>query len=155
MKRRLLLLVVLIGAVAVCFSVLGATASSDDRLYIGTSLHLTGPDTAAGTFVMSGVLEDAGTSHVAHLSLIPIGNTDTARLSGDQTFVGAEGTILTHFEGRAFPLSSPHSVGEGRVEIVSGTGAYVGVRGHAKFLIVVDAGSNQLIGTLEGKVRGR
>ncbi len=153
-KRSLLLLSVLIGAVAVAVSALGASAARADRLYIGTSLHLTGPDTAAGTFVMSGALEDAGTSQVERLSLLPIGSTNMARLSGDQTFVGAKGTIVTHFEGKAFPLSSPHSVGQGRVEIVSGTGAYAGLRGNAKFLIVVDAGSNQLIGTLEGRVRG-
>jgi hypothetical protein len=115
---------------------------------------LTGPDTTAGTFVMSGALEDSGTSHVEHISVVPIGNTDTARLSGDQTYVGQKGTIVTHFEGKAFPLSSPHQVGRGRIEIVSGTGAYAGLSGHANFLIVVDAVSNQLIGTAEGSVPG-
>jgi hypothetical protein len=87
----------------------------------------------------------------------PVARTDRqhgqARLSGDQTYVGAQGTIITHFEGKAFPLSSPHQVGEGRIGIVSGTGAYAGLRGHARFLIVVDVGSNQLIGTAEGSVR--
>jgi hypothetical protein len=152
LRRRtvLLLLAAVVGAVAV-FTV-GASASRDDRLYVGFSLHFTGPDTTAGTFVMSGALEDAGTTEVENLSLIPIGNTDTARLSGNQTFTGANGTILARFEGKAFPLSSPHQVGQGRLEIVSGTGAYAALRGHARFLIVVDAGSNQLIGTAQGSI---
>jgi hypothetical protein len=99
-------------------------------------------------------VEDSGTTHVENLALVPIGNTDTARLSGDQTYVGTKGTIVTRFEGKAFPLSSPHQVGRGQIEIVSGTGAYAGLRGHATFLIVVDAVSNQLIGTSEGSVNG-
>ena len=153
-KHTLRLLVAVMGVVAVAVFAVGASASRDDRLFVGINLHFTGPETTAGTFVMSGAVEDAGTSHVEHLSLAPIGNTDMARLSGDQTYVGTKGTIVTHFEGKAFPLSSPHQVGEGRIEIVSGTGAYVGLRGNAKFLIVVDAVSNQLIGTAEGSVKG-
>jgi len=62
-------------------------------------------------------------------------------------YSGERGTIVTHFEGIAFPFSSPHEVGIGRFEIVSGTGAYAGISGHGTFKIVVDVGSNQLIGT--------
>jgi hypothetical protein len=153
-KRRLLLLSAVIGVVAVALGAVGATASRADRLYIGINLHFTGPDTTAGTFVMSGALEDSGTSHVEHISVVPIANTDMARLSGDQAYVGQKGTIVTRFEGKAFPLSSPHQVGRGRIEIVSGTGAYVGLTGHANFLIIVDTSSNQLIGTAEGSVHG-
>jgi hypothetical protein len=153
-RGALLLLVTIVGAAVVGLSAFSASASTDGHLYIGINLHFTGPDTTAGTFVMSGEVEDAGTSHVEHLSLVPIGSTDMARLSGDQTYVGAKGTIVTHFEGHAFPLSSTHQVGRGRIEIVSGTGAYAGVEGHATFLIVVDVGSNQLIGTARGSVAG-
>jgi hypothetical protein len=155
LKRKMLtLLTAVIGVVAVAVLAVGAGAARDDRLYVGINLHFTGPDTTAGSFVMSGAVEDAGTTQVEHLSLVPIANTDTARLSGDQTYVGAQGTIVTHFEGKAFPLSSPHQVGRGQIEIVSGTGAYAGLRGHGTFLIVVDAVSNQLIGTSEGSVNG-
>ena len=153
-RKTLLLLIPVIAVVAVALMAVGAGAAPDDRLYIGIDLHFTGPDTTAGSFVMSGAVEDAGTSQVEHLSLVPIANTDTARLSGDQTYVGANGTIVTHFDGKAFPLSSPHQVGRGQIEIVSATGAYAGLRGHATFLIVVDAVSNQLIGTSEGSVNG-
>lgn len=154
-RKTLLLATVVLGAVAVAVLAVGASAGRDDRLYVGMNLHFTGPNSTAGTFVMSGSVEDAGESHVENISLVPIGNTDMARLTGDQTYVGAKGTIATRFEGRAFPLSSPHQVGRGRVTILSGTGAYAGLTGRLTFLIVVDASSNQLIGTAEGSVNNR
>jgi hypothetical protein len=46
-----------------------------------------------------------------------------------------------------FPFGNPHAIGEGRVTILSGTGAYAAIRGHGTFLIVVDFTSGQLIGT--------
>ncbi len=93
------------------------------------NLHFTSPNTTAGTFVASGAIADAGLADVRDLSLTPIGRTDTARLSGTETYSGDRGTIVTRFEGIAFPLSSPHEVGIGRFEIVLGTGAYAGVSG--------------------------
>ena len=131
---------------------LAATGGTDDRLFVGFSLHFTGPSTTAGTFVMSGEVEDSGASAVDHLALVPIAGTDTARLSGDQAYVGQNGTIFTRFDGHAFPLSSPHAVGKGRVDILGGTGAYAGIDGNATFLIVVDQTTNQLIGTESGSV---
>jgi hypothetical protein len=155
LKRKLLLLLIPVMAlVAVAVVAVGASAHRDDRLYVGINLHFTGPDKTAGTFVMSGAVEDAGASSVEDLAVVPIAGTDMAQLSGEQTYVGAKGMIVTRFEGKAFPLSSPHQVGRGQIEIVSGTGAYAGLRGHATFLIVVDAVSNQLIGTSEGSVNG-
>jgi hypothetical protein len=75
-----------------------------------------------------------------------------ARLSGDETFTSSKGSIVTSFEGRAFPATGPHQVGKGRFEIVSGNGAYAGIRGGGTFVIVADALSNQVIGTEEGSV---
>ena len=71
-----------------------------------------------------------------------------------ETYTGQLGTIVTRFEGIAFPLSSPHQVGLGHFEIVSGTGAYVGLTGHGTFQIVVDATPpTSLIGTETATVR--
>jgi hypothetical protein len=141
-------------AAAIALVPLAATGGTDDRLFIGISLHFTGPTTTAGTFVMSGEVEDSGASSVEHLSVVPIGNSDMARLSGDQAYVGQKGTIFTHFEGHAFPLTSPHQVGKGSIDILGGTGAYAGIDGNATFLIVVDVTTNQLIGTASGNVAG-
>jgi ABC-type glycerol-3-phosphate transport system substrate-binding protein len=82
-KRTMRVLVAVLGAVAIAVFAVGASASGDTRWFVGMNLHFTGPDTTAGTFVMSGAVEDSGASHVENLSLVPIGNTDRARLSGD------------------------------------------------------------------------
>jgi hypothetical protein len=126
-------------------------AGGEERLFIGFNVHAIGPSATAGTFVMSGRFEDSGTS-TASPTVTPIENADHGRLSGDQQFVGQLGTIFTHFEGIAFPNNSPHPVGEGRFEILSGTGAYADARGRGSFLVVVDAISNQFIGTEVGTV---
>ena len=44
-------------------------------------------------------------------------------------------------------------MGLGRFEIISGTGGYAALTGHGTFQIVVDAASNQLIGTETASVR--
>jgi TAT (twin-arginine translocation) pathway signal sequence len=139
----------LVGAPQVAFA---AEGSDQDRMFIGFNLHGTGPSSAAGTFVMSGRFEDSGTSSVENISLVPIDGSDRSRLSGDQQFAGQRGTIFTHFNGVAFPNGDPHAVGEGRITIVSGTGAYSGIHGQGSFLIVVDQISNQFIGTEVGNV---
>jgi hypothetical protein len=151
MKQLRFALAVGLVAVGVAVFAVGAGGSPDDRWFTGINLHFTGPTTTAGTFVMSGAVDDSGTSTVSNLALAPIGNSGLMRLSGDQTYVGSKGTIVTRFEGQAFG-ELPHQVGRGRIEIVSGTGAYAGLEGRARFLIVVDAASNQLIGTSAGSV---
>jgi len=151
---KIAFLVVAAAVAALTLTPLAASGDDDQKgVYVGMHLHFTGPDSSAGTFVVSGAVEDSGTSDVRHLALVPIGNGTTARLSGEQTFSGSRGTILTRFEGRAFPLSSPHQVGRGTFEIVSGTGAYSNLRGGGRFLIVVDAISNELDGTEAGSVQ--
>ena len=92
--------------------------------------------------------EDSGSS-TANPSVTPTGDPSRGQLAGDQQFVGQKGTPFTHFEGVAFPNNSPYAVGEGRFRILSGTGAYAGLRG--SFLVVVDA-PNQFIGTEVGTV---
>lgn len=136
-----------LGVVGVPLEAFAAESDDERRLFIGFDLHFTGPSSTAGIFVMSGQLEDSGTSTVSSISTVPVG-----RVSGDQQFVGQKGTIFTHFDGVAFPNNSPHQVGDGRFKILSGTSAYAGVRGGGSFLIVVDALSNQLIGTETGSV---
>ena len=110
------------------------------------------PDTTAGTFVVSGAVADSGAAEVRDLTITP-GSADSGRLSGTETYNGQQGTIVTRFQGVAFPLSSPHGVGIGQFEIVSGTGAYAGLGGHGTFEIVVDKTTNQLIGTEIASVR--
>jgi hypothetical protein len=154
-RRQVLKLAGAAGAVGIA-GVPGVAQAAEDsdeqRLFIGFSLHPTSPTSTFGTFVMSGRLEDSGSSAADHIELVPIDQTDRSRLSGDQQFAGLKGTIFTHFEGISFPNNDPHVVGEGRFTILSGTGAYAGIRGGGSFLIVVDFVSNQFIGTERGDV---
>ena len=151
-RRLTIVCLVVAGAAAGLVGSLAASADPTQRLYLGMNLHFTGPDTSAGTFVASGAVADSGVADVSDLTIIPTGSADRGRLSGTETYTGQQGTIVTCFEGEAFPLSSPHEVGVGRFEIVSGTGAYAGVSGNGTFEIVVDATTNQLIGTEVARV---
>jgi hypothetical protein len=140
-----------LGAAGLPAGVFAAEDNDEGRFFIGFNLHGTGPSATAGTFAMSGRFEDSGTS-AASPTVTPISNSSRGHLAGDQEFAGQKGTILTHFDGVAFPNNSPHAVGEGRFKILSGTGAYAGLRGGGSFLVVVDAISNQFIGTETGTV---
>ena len=108
-KKRVALLAGAAVGIAAAATILPLTASgaAHQRLYIGMNLQFTGPTTAGGTFVASGAVSDSGSVSVDHLALVPIGHSDSANLSGDETFTSPSGTIVTHFEGMAFPLSSP------------------------------------------------
>jgi hypothetical protein len=153
LNRRLTMVSLLVaGAAAAFVAPLAASGDPTQRLYLGMNLHLTGPTTSAGTFVASGALADSGTADVRDLTIIPTGSADAGRLSGTETYTGQQGTIVTRFDGEAFPLASSHEVGIGRFEIVSGSGAYAGLSGNGSFEIVVDATTNQLIGTEVGNV---
>src|SRR6476659_8458793 len=77
----------------------GASGASAQRLYLGMNLHFTGPDTTAGTFVVSGAVADSGTVAVDHLAIAPTGKSDQGTLSGVETYTGQLGTIVTRFEG--------------------------------------------------------
>jgi hypothetical protein len=150
--ERKLWLALAFGILAAALTGVVASASSvDTKLQIGFSLQFTGPDSAAGTFVASGAIRDSGTATVTNIMLTPQGNQDDARLTGRQTFVGQEGSITTTFRGLAGPLTDVHQAGKGTVDIVGGTGAYAGIKGHATFLVVVDLSTNQIIGTEDGQ----
>ncbi|HWT24298.1 MAG TPA: hypothetical protein VN213_12410 [Solirubrobacteraceae bacterium] len=152
---RRILLATLVTACAVLVPALPAGGHDEDAtLFLGFSLQATGPSTTAGTFVASGAVSDMGTSTVDELAVVPLGRRDGGRLTGRQVFAGAHGTIVTRFRGVARYLSRPHQVGEGRVRIVSGTGAYAGLRGRGEFTIVVvtPPAGNTLIGTEEIEV---
>jgi len=153
-RRRIVLLMLLFGAVC-AVPVIAQAAKAERTLLIGFSLQFTGPTTTAGTFIASGAVSDAGNSTVDDLSVVPLETGDRGRLTGVQTFTGAQGTIVTRFTGVARAISQPHQAGLGRVRIVSATGAYEGLRGRGEFTIVVHTTGNSLIGTEEIRVRQR
>jgi len=155
--RRRILLVVVLTACAALVPVIASAGHGQRVLLLGFSLQFTGPGTTAGTFVASGAVADAGTTTVDNLAVVPVGRRDRGRLSGRQVFTGSRGTIVTRFTGVAKHISREHQSGQGRVRIVSGTGAYENLRGRGTFTIVVHTppGGNSLIGTEQIRVRRR
>jgi len=101
-RRRILKLAAAAGALGAAGLPGPAFAAEDNdekRLYIGYSLHPTGPNSTAGTFDMSVRFEDSGASTVPTFTVTRIGNSDRGHISGRQQFAGQKGTIFTHFEG--------------------------------------------------------
>lgn len=151
MKSKVWLALACATLAAAITGVVASASSVDTKLQIGFSLQLTGPDSAAGSFVASGAIRDSGTAAVTNLMLTPQGNQDDARLTGRQTFVGQNGSITTTFQGFAGPVTDVHEAGKGTFDIVGGTGAYAEIKGHGTFLVVVDLSANQIIGTEDGQ----
>ena len=153
--RRLILGALVAGALALAPVALagGDDNKHGDRFALGFTLHSTGPTSTAGTFVVSGALRDSGTSTVEGLAVEPLGRRDRGRLSGVQHFLGSRGTLVTRFRGIARDISDPHQWAKGRFEIIEATGQYAGLRGGGRFTVVVDATSDQLIGTELGRTR--
>ncbi|MDQ4049758.1 MAG: hypothetical protein M3131_10335 [Actinomycetota bacterium] len=159
MKRRLQLFVVL-GTVAALVTPLALPAFAGDdgpaaqkRFAIGFRLNFTGPSSSAGPFSAAGAVSDSGNSN-ATFKITPT-KRDEGRLEGTQEFVGSTGSITAHFRGTAGPLSSPRATGRGRFRIVSGTGAYAGIEGQGRFLVIADFTTGSVTGTYDGKLRHR
>ncbi len=151
MRMRFWLGAATLVAVVVAMPFAAQASSIDTKLQIGFNLHFTGPDSTAGTFVASGAVRDSGTSIVTGLRFATRGNQSDASFGGTQTFVGQKGSITTVFKGVAGPGDDVHQAGKGTFEIVEGTGAYSGLKGHGTFLVVVDIATNQVIGTEDGQ----
>jgi hypothetical protein len=155
-KRRLILAVLAAGAFALAPVALAGGGGGDKhggRFALAFNLHFTGPDSTAGTFIVSGTLRDSGTSTVEDLAIEPLGRRDKGRLSGVQRFEGANGTIVTRFRGIARDISNRHQWAKGRFKIVDATRQYAGLRGGGRFTVVVDTQANQLLGTELGHAR--
>jgi hypothetical protein len=146
---RALVLTVLVGGLLA----LPLTASADDekRVVAGAELHLTGPNSASGTFSAALAVSDSGTTG-ATFTVTP-SKDDEGVLDGNEVFNGTLGSFTIHFHGTAFPLSSPRQVGEGMWRVMSGTGVYADLRGRGSFLVVADAVTQTVKGSLDGKVR--
>ena len=136
-------------AAAIALPVVAIAAQGEEKLTIGSQQTLTGPSSSAGTFAAVGGIDDSGTV-TSTFSLAPI-NQNSARLTGTQTFVGSMGSFQTTFTGRARPASGVRQAAKGTFEIVSGTGAYAGIRGHGTFVVVGDFTTGRVYSTAEGE----
>jgi hypothetical protein len=149
-RKRAFAAVAAVVAVAVALPVVGIASRGDRGVTIATHGILTAPDSAAGTFAAVGDIDDSGAVETK-FTLAPVG-PDAARLSGSQRFTGAAGTFEATFEGIASPIPGPgvRSVARGKFEISGGTGAYEGIRGRGRFVVVGDFTTGQVYSTAEG-----
>jgi hypothetical protein len=120
-----------------------AAASKPDDLAISLDLYFTGPDTAAGTFTASGVVNDSGSviqqftfaGHTAH---------------GLKTLESSKGSILIRFDVRMSPSGPTTAVAEGRFVVLSGTGEYANLRAVGSTFIEADFVTGTLTGSYAG-----
>ena len=133
--RRLFLLALVVALAVTPFA--SSAAQPQRRVVIGSELRMTGPTTVVGTWIASGAYNDSGTR--SEQLVIGRAHNDEADISGTVDFVGTKGTFSIRFTGTIGPLSlAPHLIAEGRFAYVSGTGAYLGIRGNGTFQFAID-----------------
>lgn len=152
MRRKTTLVVAACVAALIAVPMVALAARGGQALTIATHLTISGPSSADGTFAAVGDIDDSGTVSTT-FALAPQGNQDAAALSGTQSFTGSLGTFETTFSGLAAPASGVRQVARGTFEIVSGTGAYAGIRGHGTFTVVGDFTTGQVYSTAEGQAQ--
>jgi hypothetical protein len=143
-------LVAVVAVAVFALPVVAIASKGEAKLTIGTHQAITGPSSAAGTFAAVGDIDDSGTV-ASTFSFAPQGSQDAARLTGTQDFVGSLGTFHTTITGLASPASGVRQAANGTFEIVSGTGAYAGIRGHGTFTVVGDFTTGNVYSIAEGQ----
>jgi len=136
MKTRtsIMLAVWLLASILVALPVpVGATAP--EPLTITANLVMTGENSAAGTFTISGLFTDSGyASQVYFLA----GKTT----HGVKTLEGAEGSITIKYQAQVTWTSETTGFAEGQFTIVSGTGKYANLHGVGETYAEVDLGAS-------------
>ena len=129
MKRYLAAAVALTAAVVMLLVLpFGAGASSDKRFVLGFQGAFTGPNTAAGTFAVSGALSDSGTVD----SSFTLGQQQQDCFdvpSADWTFTGSAGSFTMHGTGSSCIDGSNRGIFDTKFTITGGTGTYAHLSG--------------------------
>jgi len=143
-KRILLALTLLIAATASATIPLAASAEGMSPLVIGARFSL---ETGMGTFSACCALSDSGTAALEITSFDERGNEGV--FEATNTFTGADGSFTIAIRGTTGPLvidgaENPRHIARGRWHVISGTGDYVGLKGHG----ALTAMSDYVAGTL-------
>ena len=118
---------------------------------INLELFFTGANTAAGTFNISGIVNDNGTVAQEFTLNGQPNNPGTAH--GRKTLTGQDGEFDIRFQVRITPASPTTAVAEGRFVIMNGTGNYQGFHGVGTTYIEIDFVAGTLTGTYEGQAQ--
>ncbi len=120
-----------------------ALATPPEPLTIDVDMWMTGENSAAGTFSMTGLISDTGTcSEVFFMA------DDTTH--GVKTLVGSAGTIIIGYQA-LLTWTPTTGTAAGKWVIVSGTGAYEKLHGVGDAYAELDLGDFTLWATYTGK----
>lgn len=126
MKARVSRILTLVLACTLLALPATALATPPEPLTIDAQLWLTGPNSAAGTFEVSGLFEDYGYDFGDASEVLKFAD---GTVHGVKTLVGEAGSITINFQAQMTWKSTTKSIIEGRWVIVSGTGAYKKLHG--------------------------
>jgi hypothetical protein len=143
MKTRFsIILIFLLGCVFLAFPA-PATATTPQTLTIDVDMWVTGENSAAGTFIMNGLVTDIG--DVTEIFFLA---DDTSH--GVKTLVSAQGTITIKYQVR-LTWTPDYGIAEGQFVIVNGTGVYAKLHGVGTTYATLDLDTGHLVGNYSGK----
>ena len=124
------------------------TESNPEAVTINLNLFFTGPNTAAGTFEISGVTNDTGSVN-QEFKIAGQGNTSTVH--GKKTLTGQYGEFEIRFQARITPTGPTTAIALGNFVILNGSGSYFGFHGQGETYIELDFAAGTLTGVYEGQ----
>lgn len=131
---------------------LAATAGGGGRVMIAERNVFTSGTTQSGTFHMAGALSDSG-SATATFTITPSGDS-RAFIDGDHVLTGQLGTLVVRTHAVVYPFPAPRAFVEGKWTVVSGTGAYAGMKGGGTVRAVGDFTNFTATIVREGAING-
>lgn len=121
-----------------------ALATPPEQLAIHADMWITGEDSAAGTFEITGLFSDSGQASEVYFMA---GKTT----HGVKTLVGEAGTITIYYQAQVTWTSETTGEAIGKWVIISGTGAYENLHGTGDTYAALDfLGNPQLVATYTG-----
>jgi hypothetical protein len=123
-----------------------AAATPPEPVTITIDQHLTGPNTAAGTWTASGAIFDSG-DYAETFRLRPSG-----AIQGTKTLTSLKGTITLRAVGVLEFTGPTTAVIEGRWVVLSGAGDYAHLHGHGPLTVHVDFATGTALAIHEGVV---
>jgi hypothetical protein len=121
-------------------------ATPPEPLTIKADLYLTGENSAAGSFNVSGLFSDAGAATEVFFV-----DADDGTIHGVKTLVGAEGTVILRFQAELTWTGPTTGIAEGRWVVVSGTGAYEKLHGVGDTYAELDLAAYHIWASYTGK----
>jgi hypothetical protein len=121
-----------------------AAATPPKPVTITIDQHLTGPNTAAGTWTALGVISDSG-DYAETFRLAPSG-----AIQGTKTLTSLKGTITLRAVGVLEFTGPTTAVIRGHWVVLRGTGAYDHLRGQGPLTVLVDFATGTALAIHEG-----